>query len=156
MPTHLPCMREDLGLLLARAPWRIPMMLPQATQIIALSRMPCQATQMLMLMRNHMRRKKVIQHTVHQCLGDNWLSLKQNRSLGLNPGEWPTAAKKRKKSRVHHINLQVFQKRDACNDVTTQQDAHFYCSYSEQTLVPLDHVCIPSFTLILYHSLSSV
>src|SRR5258705_141300 len=36
MPTHLPCMREDLDLLLARAPWRI-----------ALPRMPCQVTQAL-------------------------------------------------------------------------------------------------------------
>src|SRR5258708_37917813 len=75
MPTHLPCMREDLGLLLARAPWRIPMMLPQATQTtltrmlsqvtqtIVLSRMPCQATQMLT--KNHVRRKKVIQVKLH-------------------------------------------------------------------------------------------
>src|SRR5258708_12311513 len=57
MPTHLLCMREDLDLLLARALWGIPMMLPQAaqttltrlmsqvTQTIALPRMPCQVTQ---------------------------------------------------------------------------------------------------------------
>src|SRR5258707_15621302 len=43
MPTHLPCMREDLGLLLARAPWRIPMMLPQAAQT-TLTRLLSQAT----------------------------------------------------------------------------------------------------------------
>src|SRR6266436_3862365 len=72
MPTHLPCMREDLNLLLARAPWRIPMMLPQAahttlmrlmsqaTRTIALPRMPCQVTQALT--RNH---KKVIQVNLH-------------------------------------------------------------------------------------------
>src|SRR5258705_10675067 len=44
MPTHLPCMREDLDLLLARAPWRIPMMLPQAAQT-TLTRLLSQATQ---------------------------------------------------------------------------------------------------------------
>src|SRR6266436_5608289 len=72
MPTHLPCMREDLNLLLARAPWGIPMMLPQAaqttltrlmsqaTQTIALPRMLCQVTQALT--RNH---KKVIQVNLH-------------------------------------------------------------------------------------------
>src|SRR5260221_396494 len=72
MPTHLLCMREGLDLLLARAPWGIPMMLPQAaqttltrlmsqaTQTIALPRMPCQVTQALM--RNH---KKVIQVNLH-------------------------------------------------------------------------------------------
>src|SRR5258706_14203630 len=59
MPTHLLCMREDLDLLLTRALWRIPMMLPQAAQTtltrllsqvtwtIALPRMPCQVTQAL-------------------------------------------------------------------------------------------------------------
>src|SRR5258706_14670355 len=68
MPTHLPCMREDLDLLLTRAPWRILMMLPKAaqttltrlmsqvTRTIALPRMLCQVTQALT--RNH---KKVIQ-----------------------------------------------------------------------------------------------
>src|SRR5258705_12630451 len=96
MPTHLPCMREDLDLLLTRAPWGILMMLPQAAQTtlmrlmsqvtwtIVLPRMPCQVTQALT--RNH---KKVIQvnlhvsystcisilveheHTICQCLGDN-------------------------------------------------------------------------------------
>src|SRR5260221_4816814 len=72
MPTHLLSMREDLNLLLARAPWRILMMLPQAaqttlmrllsqvTQTIALPRMPCQVTQALT--RNH---KKVIQVNLH-------------------------------------------------------------------------------------------
>src|SRR5258707_1925180 len=72
MPTHLLCMREDLDLLLARALWGIPMMLPQAaqttltrlmsqvTQTIALPRMPCQVTQALT--RNH---KKVIQVNLH-------------------------------------------------------------------------------------------
>src|SRR5258708_2099038 len=94
MPTHLPCMREDLNLLLARAPWRILMMLSQAaqttltrlmsqaTRTIVLPRMPCQVTQALM--RNH---KKVIQ-----------------------------------------INLQVFQKRDVCNDVSNQLDYSTGCS----------------------------
>src|SRR5258707_13914219 len=72
MPTHLLCMREGLDLLLASAPWGIPMMLPQAaqttltrlmsqaTQTIALPRMPCQVTQALM--RNH---KKEIQVNLH-------------------------------------------------------------------------------------------
>src|SRR5258706_8276689 len=72
MPTHLPCMREDLDLLLTRALWGIPMMLPQAAQTtltrlmsqatwtIALPRMPCQVTQALT--RNH---KKVIQVNLH-------------------------------------------------------------------------------------------
>src|SRR5258707_15163012 len=70
MPTHLPCMREDLDLLLTRALWGILMMLPQAaqttlmrlmsqvTQTIVLPRMPCQVTQT----RNH---KKVIQVNLH-------------------------------------------------------------------------------------------
>src|SRR5258707_13322320 len=43
MPTHLLCMREDLNLLLTRAPWRIPMMLPQAAQT-TLTRLMSQAT----------------------------------------------------------------------------------------------------------------
>src|SRR5260221_2982784 len=72
MPTHLPCMREDLDLLLTRALWRILMMLPQAakttlmrlmsqaTRTIALPRMLCQVTQALT--RNH---KKVIQVNLH-------------------------------------------------------------------------------------------
>src|SRR5258708_33333022 len=60
MPTHLLCMREDLDLLLARALWGIPMMLPQAAQTIVLPRMPCQVTQALT--RNH---KKVIQVNLH-------------------------------------------------------------------------------------------
>src|SRR5258708_20266306 len=72
MPAHLPCMREDLNLLLTRAPWRIPMMLPQAaqttlmrllsqvTQTIVLPRMLCQVTQALT--GNH---KKVIQLNLH-------------------------------------------------------------------------------------------
>src|SRR5258705_13485368 len=72
MPTHLPCMREDLDLLLARALWRILMMLPQAaqttltrlmsqvTRTIVLPRMLCQVTQALT--RNH---KKVIQVNLH-------------------------------------------------------------------------------------------
>src|SRR5258708_35971242 len=84
MPTHLPCMREDLDLLLTRALWGIPMMLPQAaqttltrlmsqvtrmmptrmmsqaTQTIVLPRMLCQVTQALT--RNH---KKVIQVNLH-------------------------------------------------------------------------------------------
>src|SRR5260370_37339790 len=72
MPTHLPCMREDLDLLLTRVPWGILMMIPQAaqttltrlmsqaTQTIALPRMPCQVTQALT--RNH---KKVIQVNLH-------------------------------------------------------------------------------------------
>src|SRR5258708_20094049 len=72
MPTHLLCMREDLDLLLTRAPWRILMMLPQAaqttltrlmsqvTRTIVLPRILCQVTQALM--RNH---KKVIQFNLH-------------------------------------------------------------------------------------------
>src|SRR5258705_4569105 len=72
MPTHLLCMREDLNLLLTRAPWGIPMMLPQAAQTtltrlmsqvtwtIVLPRMLCQVTQALT--RNH---KKVIQVNLH-------------------------------------------------------------------------------------------
>src|SRR5260370_19601050 len=75
MAKHLPLMEEDLGLLLARASWgilRIPpqatqttltRMLSQVTQTIVLSRMPCQATQMLT--KNHVRRKKVIQVKLH-------------------------------------------------------------------------------------------
>src|SRR6266436_5911994 len=72
MPTHLLCMREDLDLLLTRAPWGILMMLPQAaqttltrlmsqaTRTIVLPRMLCQVTQALT--RNH---KKVIQVNLH-------------------------------------------------------------------------------------------
>src|SRR5258708_6515941 len=94
MPTHLLCMREDLDLLLTRAPWGIPMMLPQAaqttltrlmsqvTRTIVLPRMPCQVTQALMM--NH---KKVIQ-----------------------------------------VNLQVFRKRDMCNNVSNQLDYSTGCS----------------------------
>src|SRR5258708_5091444 len=72
MPTHLPCMREDLDLLLTRALWGILMMIPQAaqttltrlmsqaTRTIEFPRMLCQVTQALM--RNH---KKVIQVNLH-------------------------------------------------------------------------------------------
>src|SRR5258705_7199597 len=61
MPTHLPCMREDLDLLLARAPWGIPMMLPQAAQT-TLTRLMSQVTWTIALTRNH---KKVIQVNLH-------------------------------------------------------------------------------------------
>jgi len=88
---------------------------------------------LLMTMKLRMKMEKLkgllsMSHTVHQHLGDNWLSLMQNRSLGLNPGEWPTAAKKGKKSRVHHVNLQVFRKRDMCNNVSNQLDYSTGCS----------------------------